>query len=53
VIRAIGYLISEALWAVVHRFLDPYATWDDEPNPDADADARIRWINDHRPGGAA
>jgi hypothetical protein len=50
VIRAVGYLLAEAFWTVVHRVLDPYATWDHEDDADstADTDARTAWVRENR-----
>jgi hypothetical protein len=48
VIRAVGYLLSELFWTLVHRLLDPYATWDhedDRTTPQNVAD----WVGEHRP----
>ena len=46
-IRAIGYLLSELLWTLVHKVLDPYATW----NPDDDRTTPqniATWVEGHK-----
>jgi hypothetical protein len=48
VIRALGYLATEAFWTVVHRLLDKRATWDHDDDPAADTAARTAWVRDHR-----
>jgi hypothetical protein len=51
VIRAIGYLISEAFWTLVFKIAPPQDAWPDVDDPDIDADvaARTNWIREHRP----
>jgi len=50
VIRALGYLLSEALWALLFRLVPPQHWEDEDPQSTAEATAvRNRWIEDHRP----
>jgi len=47
-IRALGYLVSELLWTLVHKVLDPYATW----NPDDDRTTPqniAQWVGENKP----
>jgi hypothetical protein len=48
VIRAVGYLLAEVFWTVVHRVLDPYATWDHEEDDRTTPRNVAGWIGDHR-----
>lgn len=50
-IRAIGYLLSEAFWALVFKITGPQNAWPDMDAPDVDAEvaARTKWIREHRP----
>ena len=49
-IRAIGYLLAELFWSLVHRVFDKHATWDhgDDPDPAGDTAARTRWVDEQR-----
>jgi hypothetical protein len=46
--RAIGYLLTEAIWALVHRFLDPYATWPDTEPDTTTPEAVAKWVEQHK-----
>jgi len=56
-IRAVGYLVSEALWTLVFRITGDTPTPDDPPQPQSEqARVRTEWVANHRwptDGGAA
>jgi hypothetical protein len=52
VIRAVGFLLAEAFWTVVHRVLDPYATRDhDDDRTTTDAFKEFVEKHKHPPDG--
>jgi len=48
VIRAVGYLLAEAMWSLVHRLFDKHATWDHADDDRTTADGIARWVGDHK-----
>jgi hypothetical protein len=49
-IRAVGYLLSEAIWSLVFRIAPQRFEQDDDPQSTADATAvRTEWIQKNRP----
>lgn len=46
--RAVGYLLAEAFWAVIHRVLDQRATWPDEPPDTTTPEAVAKWVEQHK-----
>jgi hypothetical protein len=49
VIRAIGYLLSEAFWTLVFKIAPPQDRPDDDQLTAEQVAARTKWIRDHRP----
>ncbi len=49
-IRAVGYLLREALWTLVFRIAPPQRWEDDDPDSTAaQVAARTRWVQERRP----
>jgi len=53
VIRVVGYLLTEALWSLVHRLLDKRVTWDHEDDDRTTQDAFAAFVakSKHPPEG--